>query len=361
MMGPPDFWSLAHTRLSSAKLCAVMISQSPHWQAEGQQWLAQYVARKVAEFSNNVCVVLPENMDWPYDEINTIKESEVLQLEADKEHVVRVFSAGHNCPEASRLRNDFTKNTFDFTAWAIDGHKVGIESFKNDWNDIRVLFSLLSDITSIDTLSSLVYARISGQLSAVKISHYPIYFHPCLRFSEFDGLIVDGGAFDGSDAINFSQKANPSAKILTFEPDNSNYKLLGQVIADSSSGAAIRPINAGLWNVADTLKISGSGIAARVSDTGEQSVKLVTLDEIANGEKVSFVKLDIEGAECMAIDGMVNIIRDQAPALAISLYHQADDLWRIPLKIKNINPKYKFYIGQHDTLLSETVLYAVTD
>ncbi len=47
-------------------------------------------------------------------------------------------------------------------------------------------------------------------------------------------------------------------------------------------------------------------------------------------ERVTFIKMDIEGSEANALRGAEKIIRTYKPKLAISVYHKKDDLWTIP-------------------------------
>lgn len=47
------------------------------------------------------------------------------------------------------------------------------------------------------------------------------------------------------------------------------------------------------------------------------------------------------------------------PKLAICIYHSAEDLWRIPIYIKQLVPEYKIYIRHHTDIQYETVCYAI--
>ncbi len=74
-------------------------------------------------------------------------------------------------------------------------------------------------------------------------------------------------------------------------------------------------------------------------------------------EKITFVKMDIEGAELQALEGMENMIKQDIPKLAICLYHRPQDMWEIPLYLYQIMPNYQFLIRHHDFEDNETVLY----
>ena len=87
------------------------------------------------------------------------------------------------------------------------------------------------------------------------------------------------------------------------------------------------------------------------------SVNTSNLDDMID-EKVSFIKLDIEGAEYKALLGARRIIKTYKPKLAICVYHRHDDLCRLPMLIHEMVPDYKFYLRHHHPNEWDTVLYA---
>ena len=81
--------------------------------------------------------------------------------------------------------------------------------------------------------------------------------------------------------------------------------------------------NIGLWSREDVLCFHGTGTSDSKIDTdGEMQIKVGKLDDIAYDKKISFIKMDIEGAEKEAILGAENIIRIQKPKMAVSIYHK---------------------------------------
>ncbi len=115
-------------------------------------------------------------------------------------------------------------------------------------------------------------------------------------------------------------------------------------------------------NSKDTLSFSGNGHGdSRIvqGNVGEAiSCKVISLDSFLPG-KVTFVKMDVEGAELEALKGSRKVIVQYRPKLAICVYHKKADLIEIPLFIKSLVPEYRLYIRHYGNSMCETVLYAV--
>lgn len=94
-------------------------------------------------------------------------------------------------------------------------------------------------------------------------------------------------------------------------------------------------------------------------DSGGTEVICVPLDELLIETPIDYIKMDIEGAELAALKGMAHIIKDQAPALAVCVYHRPDDLWSIPLWLSGVQPRYRFHLRVYCHQGFELVLYAV--
>lgn len=118
--------------------------------------------------------------------------------------------------------------------------------------------------------------------------------------------------------------------------------------------------NAGLWSKNDTLKFTGDeNSASTLADNGTINVNVVSLDEILNGQRVTFIKMDVEGAELEALKGAKESILQYRPRLAICIYHKPEDILEIPLYLQSLVPDYKFYIRHYSDYTIETVLYAI--
>ena len=74
---------------------------------------------------------------------------------------------------------------------------------------------------------------------------------------------------------------------------------------------------------------------------------------------MDFIKLDIEGAEQDAIDGAKNTIRKYKPILAICIYHKAEDWYKIPEKVLEIEKDYDIYLRHYMEGIFESVMYFI--
>ena len=79
--------------------------------------------------------------------------------------------------------------------------------------------------------------------------------------------------------------------------------------------------------------------------TAADNIETVILDDFLHGERVTFIKMDIEGAELDALRGASRIIKEQKPKLAISIYHRLEDIIEIPKLIISLRPDYRLYVN----------------
>lgn len=93
---------------------------------------------------------------------------------------------------------------------------------------------------------------------------------------------------------------------------------------------------AGMWSSDGYLHFSvqkdGASHIRLGESTDKDLVKVIALDSHIT-EEVTFIKMDIEGAELEALKGAKSLIRKYKPKLAVCIYHK-EDLWEIPYYIK---------------------------
>ena len=91
----------------------------------------------------------------------------------------------------------------------------------------------------------------------------------------------------------------------------------------------------------------------------DSSIEVNSIDNLLYPNRVNIIKMDVEGSEYEGLIGAQKTIKKHHPQLIISIYHKKDDLWNLPLLIKDISPDYKFYIRHFSFSWSETVVIAI--
>lgn len=178
-----------------------------------------------------------------------------------------------------------------------------------------------------------------------------------VKFGENE-VFLDCGCYDFETSQIFMEKCPTYDKVICFEPNKDNQKLIEQRIKRLGENR-VELIPYGVWDKRDTLYFEGVGSSAMVSKSGVEKVEVVPIDEVIK-DKVTFVKMDIEGSELNALRGAARTIVNNRPRLAICVYHKPEDILEIPLYILNLMPEYKLYLRHYSNYYAtETVLYAV--
>ncbi|HLZ20237.1 MAG TPA: FkbM family methyltransferase, partial [Smithellaceae bacterium] len=175
-------------------------------------------------------------------------------------------------------------------------------------------------------------------------------------------VFVDCGAYSGDTILEFKKQAKDGfKKIFAFEPDRKNMRNLKQMI-EAKEQDRIMPVSAGVYCTSRTIRFMAEGtLDSRISGAqGADAVEVFSLDDyFRDKETPTFIKMDIEGAEEEALLGASGIIQRCAPKLAISVYHRAADLWRLPLLMKKLNKNYRLYLRHYSREIVDTVCYGV--
>lgn len=177
-------------------------------------------------------------------------------------------------------------------------------------------------------------------------------------------VVVDLGAYTGDTAVSFVRTYGRSAyrRYYCYEIDPGSMEKLKQNTAPLPDLVYCQK---GAGERAGTMFISTNSdpSANALSDGGgETAVEVVSLDEDIT-EPITVLKMDIEGAEQAAIRGAARHIREDRPKMALSVYHNNEDLWKIPRMVDDLCPGCRFYLRYHggDLWPTEISLLAVPD
>lgn len=200
--------------------------------------------------------------------------------------------------------------------------------------------------------------------NVIRTSFGNIYFDfPQLK-RQHDEIFLDAGSYDGQTTKEFMEWCGGDyKKIYVFEPMRDAFEIS---LNNLKSYPNIEFCNCALSSEIGTAKFSQmySGMmGSRLGADGDfvENVKVNSIDNMLKGERVTFIKMDIEGAELSALKGAECILKKFKPNLAISLYHKNEDLYEIPLWLKNAVPEYRFYIRHYSNKRWDMVLYCVAE
>ena len=236
---------------------------------------------------------------------------------------------------------------------------------------INAIANILADEQSKKTYLGMVKFRQTCQKKDFPFSCYvkKQYFIEEFNFDKNE-VFIDCGAYTGDTIDEFLKHCPEYKQIVAFEPDA---KLFNKLSKKHSNNSKITLVNAGSYDKNGEIffeiqpnRLTGRTIDAQNADDEEMkqknltSIQVKTIDSL-NLEKVSFVKMDIEGAELNALKGAEKTLLKDKPKLAICLYHNNEDMIQIAEYIHSLIPDYKIYIRQHKLYPSaaETVLYAI--
>jgi FkbM family methyltransferase len=153
-------------------------------------------------------------------------------------------------------------------------------------------------------------------------------YRPALSVSPLE-LVVDCGAYVGYSAAYFLS-ANPAVRVLAVEPDAENFALLAQNLAPYGSRAML--CHAALWSHQTELSIDRTGYrdgrhwARQVQPCGASDgprvtgLDMTTLLDQHHIDRVSVLKVDIEGAEATVFAGGADAWLPRINAIIIELH-----------------------------------------
>ena len=149
--------------------------------------------------------------------------------------------------------------------------------------------------------------------------------------------------------------------VAAFEPDSANFLKLCQFADKHQKQLGARTLlPCGLGEqTAMRAFATGRGGGSSIAKEGDACIQVVALDDALPSFNPTFIKLDIEGAEPAALRGAAKTIRGSRPRLAVSVYHEPDHLWTIPLLMHELSPAQTLALRYHQFNGFDVVAYAL--
>lgn len=280
-----------------------------------------------------------------------------------KEDIVVLICSMHTGEIAKQLETMGVQNYYsDF--WMNTPIKVSYQQIV-PIEQIEWIKSNVCDEESKRVLNCIVEKRKNNVLDYTDIKYLgkSDYFIEDFWRAHSDGneVFIDGGGYTGDSIEEFIHWTKGTYKaIYSFEPDPDKAKIIESNLWKWQG--KVHLYKRGLYDRETELSfIEGDNLYSGkiVTDGTEKavSIKTIALDSVVK-EQVTFLKLDIEGAELAALEGARKIITRDKPRLAICIYHKLEDLWEIPRLILQMVPEYKIRIRHCGVRCRGTVCYA---
>jgi FkbM family methyltransferase len=245
--------------------------------------------------------------------------------------------------------------------------------FEKNKDSIKAVHDLLEDDFSKEVYTQIIYSRTNNSPipeSLVSNEQYFLLSH-FLKRSEKE-VFVDLGAYVGDTVEQYiNKKSGFFKKIYAFEPDALNFLALEHRTARlkkewAFSNDKLTLIHGGVGakteskyfasSSTNSARLGANFVADKTENTKE--VTIYSLNDYFKEQQVSFIKADIESYELDMLRGAESIIKRDRPLLAVCIYHNASDMFTIPLFIKELCSDYKLKVRHHTYDFLDTVLYA---
>ena len=221
-----------------------------------------------------------------------------------------------------------------------------------DYRSKKLLFAILNNWYYFDT----------SETSMSLERNYNQYWDLDIVKPSQEEVIVDVGAYTGDTILTYIKNygLDNYKKIYSYEITPESIELLKN---NTRYYPNIEVRKKALLDYSKKvfININQEGSSAnQIADEGEEILEGICIDDDIK-EKVSMIKMDIEGGETKALVGCSKHIKEDTPKLLISVYHNYEDLWKIPRMIEEINNNYNFYLRCYGTELfpTEIILYAI--
>ncbi len=252
--------------------------------------------------------------------------------------------------------------TLDEVNEDFDIFKKKAQIFKEKREDFVWLYDSLKDYKSKTVLLSILNNYYNFDLNGLNLVADKIYKHyfdlDLLPFCKNE-VFVDVGAYTGDTVLDYIASYGMSYNKIYC------YEITESMVLYMKNNFSNLP-NVEIRNLAVAERVgklyldanSTSASANRVKEAGVDAVNAVSLDEDIK-EKISMIKMDIEGGEISAIKGAKEHIKNDLPKLFISVYHSNDDIITIPKLIRSYTDKYDFYLRYYGGNLYATEIVLI--
>lgn len=240
-----------------------------------------------------------------------------------------------------------------FPLWGNDQEQVLdhiAQAFFEHWQEFAWMYRHLMDNRSRRTLLAVLrnwrYFE-TEPLNGVIDRRFDDYFDLEVLSCDEEDVVADLGAFEGDTFLSYVKNygAEGYKRYYCYEITPESCRKLLRITAPYSN-VLCRRKGAGAGPGEMFLTVNADSSANGLEEQGEERGEVVALDDDIT-EPLTLIKMDIEGAEQGALKGCMDHLRRDRPKLALSVYHNFEDLWKLAYMVERAVPGYRFYLRYH--------------
>lgn len=238
-------------------------------------------------------------------------------------------------------------NVFSPDVPVCGGEIFNEEFFDKHENELYDARQALFDEKSKQIFDDIVRFKLTGRLCYLKkTSCDEKEAEGCLRFENYR-TFIDLGAYNGDTVKKYAALCPNLTQIYAFEPDKRNFKKLC-TYCEALEGIEAFPLNLAAYSTDTVLKFQSAGNRnSTASSQGSFQHKTVEIESKAPDnvcKSADFIKYDVEGLEYEALIGSKRLIAECEPDLLVSMYHKSEDMYELPLLLKELNSNYSLIL-----------------
>ncbi len=229
---------------------------------------------------------------------------------------------------------------------------------EDELDDIKKVFSALDDVSRMHYLQFFAWRRLRIELllEGIQIINNRYFIPEITNILHENEVFVDCGAHNGSVTKKFVEVTNRKYnKIYVVEADKDNFAALEDNLRNIPNCTTIKCALGAKEGEAKFYQ--GFGYVSKLNNLGNVTVKVATLDSF--NIPATFIKIHLEGGELSALIGALNMIKKYRPILAVTIYHNADRVSKIPLYLMSSTQEYRYYMRLDSWGGTGAVFYAI--
>ena len=242
----------------------------------------------------------------------------------------------------------------------LEQEKVFLIDLKENILEYVDIYNMMTDRQSKGIFCDTILANMTGKIiyfpKGFLTEKYDQYFDKEIIPECREEIFVDCGSFIGDTVLSFIKNYGEGSwkELYCFEPDRENFHKLEENLAEMKNK---KLFNIGVSDSKQVLGFLNKGTSGGcASESGNYQISVDSIDNIIK-ERVTFIKMDLEGHEIPALIGAMDHIVSDNPKMTISIYHHNTDIRTIPVLLSKNLSNIDMYIRSYGPFGVESVLY----